>query len=113
MARACTVCAGGKVASRGQTASRRSVDDRSRHPADVEPHLAAGLPAAPEPQQLGGGRRLPDGGDGMSALAHPPQRALRPHATAAAAEDARATREGHRRTQDCDSYHVTPSPRDS
>ena len=57
--------------------------------------------------------RLPVGGDGVSALAHPAQRALRPHAPAAAAEDARATREGRRRTQDARTclafslYHVT------
>jgi len=80
--------------------TRRPFDDRSRHFIDVQLHLAAGVSAASEPQQLGGGRRLPGGGDGVPALAHSAQRALRPHAAAAAAEDARTTREGHRRTQD-------------
>ena len=93
----------------GDGTARRSVDDRSRHPADVELHLAAALPTAPDPQQLGDDRRLPVGGDGMPALAHPARRALRPHATVAAAEDARTTREGRRRTQDShpSPYHVT------
>jgi len=69
------------VAPCGDGTSRRSVDDRSRHSDDVQLHLAPALPAASDAQQLGDGRRLPVGGDGLPALAHPPRRAVRPHAT--------------------------------
>ena len=91
-------------------APRRSVDDRSRDAGDVEFHLAAGVPAASEPQQLGGRRCLPDRGDEVHAMAHPAQRSQRPHATSTAAEDARTTREGYRRTQDCTAWPVPRYP---
>jgi len=110
-ARMC-VCAAGNVedgCGRVHGASRWTVDDRPRHSLDIELHLAAGLHTAPEPQQLGSGRRVPDDGDEVSSMAHPTKRALRSHATPAAARDARAARERHRRTQDWRGglHHVT------
>ena len=73
------MCVAGKVdhgddTSEAHGTPRRTLDDSTRHSLDVQLHLAAAVPAASEPQQLGDRRRLPRGGQQVPTMAHPGDR---------------------------------------